>query len=180
MHLLIPALLLLSSQTVLSQTLYQALSNAGAAQFAVFIQSDPELAALYESGRVRTIFAPSDDCPRWNKRQGLSPEDRQRARLQACGRETSIQQATTFPSIVLPTEDDSANLGGENQRVVAELPRRAPNSTANSWRAVARDQPPPPSLYRVVSGLGASVNVIQADIPYETDNGTININIVDE
>lgn len=177
-HIICLLFISLAPRLALSQTLWEVLSDAGAADFAAFIQSDPVNVALYESGSVRTIFAPADEhCSDCRKRQGPSTRDKSLGGLHASRRESQFAMGVPPPGEPRETMSDEANLGGQNQTVVADSRASSqPNSTAMIRRTDART--PPTSLYKIASGLGNTVNVIRSGIRYEPNN--ITINIVDE
>jgi hypothetical protein len=130
----------------MSQDIFQAIADAGASQFAQLIQSDPETKAVYTSGRVRTVFAPAD-VPSL-RRRSLSLEEQRKAILHASDDEGDICSYRTLPGKKVRTLDSSANLAGHAQSVVTD----ARQNTAG--------------LFKVASGLGATVNAIRGDIPF--------------
>lgn len=159
--------------------LLDALVSSGASQFANFIQSDPETLQLYRSGRVQTVFAPSDSASNNSTLSGraFSQGQKQQAALQCARGTTSLESASrSVPGSTLETNDEAPLLGGRGQRVVFDT--RPPNSTspAKRWASpiIARHggyEATP--LIKISSGLGKATNVIKWDIPY--DGGIIHI-----
>lgn len=152
-------------------TLIQALQDAGASQFAGQIQSSPTVSSIYLSSQVQTVFAPIDGSTspfsRKTKRQ-LSPQEI--ANLLYLG----TMNLNTFAGISsgdgksLVTNDDVANLDGQNQSSVTNPSNMPSSSVPKRWHNTTG-----PSLLKLYSGLGNHVNIIQADIPY--DGGLIHL-----
>ena len=160
-------------------SLLDALTASGASQFASFIQSDPEILQLYQSGRVQTIFAPSDSASNNLTLIGrdLSPAEKRAASFQCARGTTSLETASrSLPGASLETNDEAPLLGGRGQRVVFDT--RSPNSTSPTKRWTAeplarRGGYETTSLLKISSGLGKVTNVIKGDIPY--NGGIIHI-----
>ncbi|PCH05597.1 Hypothetical protein PENO1_021370 [Penicillium occitanis (nom. inval.)] len=168
---------------VLAVTVFEALQSSNAGLFAQWVQQDPGLAPLYNSSQVQTVFAPVDDAFRvFNEsgklsslrrllvRQAGLPSDQ--GQMQACnnanhlngqsGDESPLgrQIDTLFPSsnpdrkqpVIMPPPSSNNGNGTSSKRK-----RQINNSTIQS--------------FQFYSGLGNSVSVVQADIPY--DGGVI-------
>ncbi|MCJ1476870.1 hypothetical protein MMC13_005539 [Lambiella insularis] len=149
--------------------LLDALRNSGASKFAAAIEADPTAAALYLSSQVQTIFAPADETLDAALRQELTPAQEQNMGIQVSGNLTNYANAHRRPGIPLPTKDTVANLGGKSQVVVSD-PRTATNISraAKGDAFLSRhDQTSNlPSLLNIFSGLGNSVGIVKADVPY--------------
>ena len=147
--------------------------HANASRFAQMIESDPEVSAIYRSGSVRTVFAPVNSAL---TRLGARDTDNQADLLrQSVNRENSLQTLHTPPGSLLETNDETGNLNGQGQAVVAH-PSDGP--TNNTKRALLPRQNANAPIHpiKISSGLGNNVSIIQGDIPY--DGGLIHI--VDE
>jgi len=140
-------------------SLEDALINAGCSKFLAFIKSDVDTWALYNSARVRTVFAPDDVSFDSNtttharlRRRELTPEEQQQADLSADAQLTDLSKLRIVPGTVVETNDNSANLLGSAQVVVSEVD--------DATGAV-----------KIASGLGNEVNLKTSDIQYT--NGLI-------
>ncbi|KAK1753832.1 FAS1 domain-containing protein [Echria macrotheca] len=134
-------------------SLDDALINAGCAKFLDFIKSDNDTWALYNSARVRTIFAPDDSsfdsnttAARRLRRRDLTPAQQQAADLSADTALTDMSKLRLVPGAIVQTNDDSANLGGGTQVVVSEISDSGDVS--------------------ISSGLGNRVSIKASDITY--------------
>lgn len=151
-------------------TLFEGLRNANATRFAAWIESDPELIAIFTAPDVRTVYAPMDEAvPHFNTTVPLLL----RARQVAAGL-TGVQGP-------LQCSDDASSrstLGtrprGSVNRVNAPGPANGSNvvvshgSGGNNYRR-ARDVDERP--IQLFSGLGENVTVTTTDVPY--DHGLI-------
>ncbi|KAM0256807.1 hypothetical protein ACHAQJ_004759 [Trichoderma viride] len=169
------ALFLGFSTPVLAASLIDTLVASGAANFATFIQSDPNVLAPYLSGQIRTVFAPSDLASppaTVARRSTLSPDSVVQAGLQSSEDLTNLGDASgSIPGTVIPTGTDSSGLGGQPQVVTSDTrPQNVTNPTKR-WGPSANLTGP--SLLRISSGLGRIANIIHADIPF--DGGLIHI-----
>lgn len=168
---------------VLAVTVFEALQSSNAGLFAQWVEQDPGLAPLYNSSQVQTVFAPVDDAFRaFNEsgklsslrrllvRQAGLPSDQ--GQMQACNNANQLngqsgdedplgrQIDTLFPSsnpdrkqpVIMPPPSSNNRNGTSSKRK-----RQNNNSTTQS--------------FQFYSGLGNSVSVVQADIPY--DGGVI-------
>jgi len=140
-------------------SLDDALINAGCSKFLAFIKSDSDTWALYNSARVRTVFAPDDASFDSNattlarlRRRELTPEQQQQADLSADSQLTDLSKLRIIPGTVIQTNDNSANLLGSPQVVVSQV-----NATTGD--------------VKVASGLGNQVSLKATNIPYT--NGLI-------
>ena len=134
-------------------SLEDALINAGCVKFLNFIKSDDDTWALYNSPRVRTVFAPDDvsfdsnsTALRRLRRRELTPEQQQQADLSAETALTDLSALRVIPGTVVETNDNSANLLGSAQVVVSET-----DSTGS---------------VKIASGLGDEVSLKTTDIAY--------------
>jgi uncharacterized surface protein with fasciclin (FAS1) repeats len=149
-------------------TLFEGLIAANASKFAQFIQSDPDLVAVFTDPSVKTVFAPSDDSVQslneTDFRRSLRLFARQatnRAAHQQCSSEVSSASAEQVPGgAVIPTTANAD--GGGASPIVAKgvLPPISGNGTTK--RQV---QGGPVHLF---SGLGNNVTLVKADTPYDS------------
>ncbi|KIW74243.1 hypothetical protein Z517_12183 [Fonsecaea pedrosoi CBS 271.37] len=154
-------------------SLNDALIAAGAAKFAALIASDPVVSAAYAAG-VPTVFAPTDqfigstvNATRLRKRDTLTPAQQQQLLLHATQSQSEINGLRTPPGAVVATKDTNANLKGATQKVVSK-PKNSTKTTSSKRSAptlLAR-QDTVDTLVDIFSGLGNSVGVITADIPF--------------
>lgn len=148
-------------------TLFEGLQNANASKFASWIQSDPELIAIFTAPNVRTVYAPMDEAvPDPNTtlsslraRQARPPLVKLEAPKQTSDKNTERGKKGTPP-------DDVEEVNG---------PERKSNITTgeeggfNSKRA--RNLPERQVV--LFSGLGENVSLLRADVPY--DGGFIHL-----
>ncbi|KAH8128463.1 hypothetical protein FP744_10008651 [Trichoderma asperellum] len=168
------ALLLGLSTSVFAEPLIDVLVASGAANFATFIQSDPDVLAKYLSGQIKTVFAPSDlvPPPASLARRVPSPADVAKAEIQGSEELADLKTASgSKPGSVIPTGTDSPGLGGQPQVVTSDT--RPENVTNPTRRWASSSNLTGPSLLRISSGLGNIANIIHADIPF--DGGIIHI-----
>ncbi|KAI1378593.1 FAS1 domain-containing protein [Hypoxylon crocopeplum] len=160
--------------------LIDALVASGASQFAEFIQSDSEVLQLYLSGRVGTVFAPSDSSlsNETLRIRDLSPSQRRAAAFQSARGLTNLESASSsLPGSTLETNDEAPLLDNRGQRVVFDA--RPLNVTSPTKRFISpslsrrQSNGTGSSLLRIASGLGKITNVIKGDIPY--DGGIIHL-----
>jgi hypothetical protein len=150
-------------------SLIDALRNAGSSKFAKLIEADPNIASIYISNQVQTVFAPTDNAVGESfasscrgKRQILLPPEEQTLLLHATQRQTDLQNLRTLPGgSQIVTKDTSANLMGQPQSVVSDARDTTPSPGIKRWVNASM-----PSLVKISSGLGNNVNVIKANIPY--------------
>ncbi|KIW73290.1 hypothetical protein PV04_01422 [Phialophora macrospora] len=171
-------------------SLNDALIAAGAAQFAALIQSDPVVSAAYAAD-VPTVFAPTDqyigstfNTSGLRRRATLTPAEQQQLLLHASQNQSEINGLRTPPGTVVSTKDSTANLNGQTQKVVSD-PRNQTNST-NTKRWLPAILPRQdnsssvPTQVNIFSGLGNSIGILTADIPYaggviHTTNGLFTV-----
>lgn len=168
------ALLLGLSTPVFAEPLIDVLVASGAANFATYIQSDPDVLAKYLSGQIQTVFAPSDlvPPPASLARRAPSPADVAKAEIQGSEDLADLKTASgSEPGSVIPTGTDSAGLGGQPQVVTSDT--RPANVTNPTRRWASSANLTGPSLLRISSGLGNIANIIHADIPF--DHGFVHI-----
>ncbi|KAK1250262.1 hypothetical protein MKX08_010265 [Trichoderma sp. CBMAI-0020] len=168
------ALLLGLSTPVLAEPLIDVLVASGAANFATYIQSDPDVLAKYLSGQIQTVFAPSDlvPPPASLSRRAPSPADVAKAEIQGSENLADLKTASgSEPGSVIPTGTDSAGLGGQPQVVTSDT--RPANVTNPTRRWASSTNLTGPSVLRISSGLGNIANIIHADIPF--DHGFVHI-----
>jgi hypothetical protein len=90
--------------------------------------------------------------------------------LHASQNQSEINGLRTPPGTVVSTKDSTANLKGETQKVVSD-PRNQTNST-NTKRWLPTILPRQnngssvPTQVNLFSGLGNSIGILTADIPY--------------
>lgn len=139
--------------------------------------SDPTVSAAY-SGGVPLIFAPTDEYidstfSRLSKRQStLTPAQQQQLLLHATQAQSDINGLRTPPGKVVPTKDTKAKLKGTVQKVVTDPRNKTKTKTKSSRRWASailprQDNASFTPLVNVYSGLGNSVGVITADIPFD-------------
>lgn len=138
-------------------SLEDALINAGCSKFLAFIKSDADTWALYNSPRVRTVFAPEDVSFNVTHarllRRDLTPEQQQQADLSAEAQLTDLSKLRVVPGAVIETNNNAANLLGSPQVVVSEVN-------------------PDTGGVKIASGLGNEIDVKATDISYT--NGVTN------
>jgi hypothetical protein len=151
-----------------STSLLYALRSANAAQFADFLEANPDILATYNSTSVQTIFAPSDSfftTPL--RRRQAAASSQQQAALQYSHRLNNLEAlgpSGSVPGAVVQT-GLQAPLAGGSQSIVSQ--KVVANSTTRRRRTV------PSTGIELLSGLGHSVNILNGDIPY--DNGVIHV-----
>lgn len=143
--------------------------HAGASKFAQTIESDAELSALVRSKSL-TIFAPADSnrSLAYLRRRDTNGETKNLFQIHE-GLST-LSALRTKPGEVVITEDDSGNLNGSRQAVVAHS---GDYQNARIRRTVGNHTG---ETITISSGLGNNVSIIRGDIPY--DGGIIQV--VDE
>ncbi|OAP55316.1 hypothetical protein AYL99_10289 [Fonsecaea erecta] len=159
-------------------SLNDALIAAGAAKFAALIASDPVVSAAYAAG-VATVFAPTDqyidstvNTTRLRRRATLTPAQQQQLLLHATQSQSEINGLRTPPGAVVPTKDTTANLKGSTQKVVSKPKNSTKTTTTSSKRSLptllARqdNSSTVDTLVDIQSGLGDSVGILTADIPF--------------
>jgi hypothetical protein len=129
-------------------SLEDALINAGASKFLAFIKEDADIWALYNSPRVRTVFAPGDAYITNSSlvRRDLSPEEQVAAELSADLEQTDLSVLRLIPGTVVET-NAAGNLNGAPQVIVSD------SSDSNA--------------VKLTSGLGDQVEVKTSDIQYQ-------------
>lgn len=147
-------------------TLFEGLRNANASKFAAWIESDPELIAIFTAPDVRTVYAPSDEAiPNFNMtvplRLRARQEDSSQIRIDAA--KQSSDQAS-----------DESMLGTPPTGIVSQInipgPRNGSNvitshgSGGNNYRRTRNVDERPIQLF---SGLGENVTVLTTDVPYD-------------
>ncbi|KIX96219.1 uncharacterized protein Z520_07997 [Fonsecaea multimorphosa CBS 102226] len=154
--------------------------SAGAAKFAALIASDPVVSAAYAAG-VPTVFAPTDQyidsspmnvTARLRKRATLTPAQQQQLLLHATQSQSEINGLRTPPGAVVPTKDTTANLKGSTQKVVSKPKNNTKTTSSRRWVGGPALLPRQDNtsavdtLVDIQSGLGNSVGIITADIPF--------------
>ena len=153
-------------------SIFDGLAAAGASKFALFIQSDPALVALYTSPQIHSVFAPTDSAV-----ELINGTDR-RLRLrtrQSSGDVTPggdyqcSDEASSAASLSLvPGQESTTNLnaaGTRKQVVVSHGVSKSTNSTNGTHTLRSRQQPANP--IRLFSGLGNNVSIIKTDTPFD-------------
>jgi len=163
---LLPLLLTAGAQA--PPSLFEALTQAGASNFAKAIQADPVLSATYSSPSVGTVFAPGDlaAVPPVTKKGKRDTTAQQKINLSAGQGINNFATLGKPPGAIVPTSDTDANLLGKAQSVVTDSRNTSSGSQkrwANAHRRAGGTQS---SLLTITSGLGAVVNIVKADIPY--------------
>jgi hypothetical protein len=168
--------------TASAWTLIDALEASGATQFAQQLQADPVALALYQSSAVQTVFAPIDgsvgniSIPGLRKRV-TNPSQQQQ--LQVSQDQTSLANLPP-PGVAPPTNLQSSQLSQPQAVVVtpkkskkSKLRLRAANATSTLASTSTSSLPTssaggvvPSTPLQISSGLGNTVNVLTADIPY--------------
>ncbi|OQU98255.1 Fasciclin domain-containing protein isoform 2 [Cladophialophora immunda] len=157
-------------------SLNDALIAAGAAKFAALIASDPVVSAAYAAG-VPTVFAPTDQYigsgvngTGLRKRATLTPAQQQQLLLHATQSQSEINGLRTPPGAVVPTKDTTANLKGSTQKVVSKPKNNTKTTSSKRWAPTILPRQDNTSsldtLVDIYSGLGDSVGILTADIPF--------------
>jgi uncharacterized surface protein with fasciclin (FAS1) repeats len=149
-------------------SLSSALTQAGCSNFLAFIESDPTLLALYNSGKVKTVFAPSDayfssSTAERLRRAALTSLQEQQGLLGAAQSSFAMSLLTVPLGTVISTFDNVANLNGQNQVVVSQ-PQAV--TSARRWSLNDLDPRQATAVAKLSSGLGNQVSVINADQPF--------------
>ncbi|KIW93501.1 uncharacterized protein Z519_06106 [Cladophialophora bantiana CBS 173.52] len=158
-------------------SLNDALIAAGAAKFAALIASDPVVSAAF-AANVPAVFAPTDqfidstvNITRFRKRATLTPAQQQQLLLHATQSQSEINGLRTPPGAVVPTKDTKANLKGSTQKVVSKPKNNTKTTSSKRWAPFILPRQDNSStvdtLVDIYSGLGDSVGVITADIPFD-------------
>jgi hypothetical protein len=133
-------------------SLFEGLHNANAIKFAQWIQSDPDLTAIFTNTSVKTIFAPIDNAfENGNKtyfRRSLL--HRQTSRMEA------LQQCSD-------TETDLAAMGVPHGDIV---PTKIPADGGRNQPVVAHKMTGTTGI-QLFSGLGNNVTVLKGDTVYD-------------
>lgn len=162
--------------------LFQALTDAGASQFAQAIQTDAEFLDLIAAGEIGTLFAPIDSPAH---AQLLLQRDNATSisskTMQASKKTQLLKNIKTNTGTVVETVDTKdANLNGTAQSVVTN----PSNSTTSSRRRdleIRDDGVAQNSLVQISSGLGDISNILKADIPFKRcGNSSGVIHLVDK
>lgn len=148
-------------------TLFEGLVAANASKFAQFIQSDPELVAIFTSPDVKTVFAPSDDSVQsfneTNFRRSLRLYSRQRTNRgphqYTSNSESSIAEGQAAGGSIINTTAQTD--AGTPSPIVAkgDVPPLSGNGTTK--RQVQRGS------VHLFSGLGNNVTIVKGDTPYD-------------
>lgn len=153
--------------SVQAVTLFEGLIAANASKFAQFIQSDPNLVAIFTDSAVKTVFAPTDsvvqDFNETNFRRSLHlfarDSSNRRAHQQCSDAETSAAQQQTPGGIVVNT-----NAQGDAASPVPVVAKgSAPPLSGNG--TTKRQVPGGP--VHLFSGLGNNVTLVKADTRYD-------------
>ena len=140
-------------------SLFEGLRNANATKFAQWIQSDPDLTAIFTNTSVKTIFAPIDSAfengnKTYFRRSLLHRQTSRKEALQQCGdTETDLAAMTVPHGDIVPTNLQAD--GGRNQPVVAH------NNTAKMLEGTGT------TGIQLFSGLGNNVTVLKGDTVYD-------------
>jgi uncharacterized surface protein with fasciclin (FAS1) repeats len=169
MHLPTSLTLLALSITVSAQgvTLFEGLVNANASKFAQFIQSDPNLVAIFTSPNVKTVYAPTDDAVAdfnsSNFRRSLHLYTRQHssqgAHEQTTNSVTTTAQQQAPGGAVVPSNNPTD--GGGSSPIVAKGTAPPASGNGTTKRQVSGG---PIYLY---TGLGNNVTIIKGDTPFD-------------
>lgn len=168
MHLPTSLTILALSFTVSAQgvTLFEGLVNANASKFAQFIQSDPDLVAIFTSPDVKTVYAPFDDAVAdfnsTNFRRALHLYTRQKTnkgayeQTSAAVANISQQQA---PGGAVVSSNNPTDGGGSSPIVAKSTPPVSGNGTT-------KRQLPGGPVY-LFTGLGNNVTIVKGDTPFD-------------
>jgi hypothetical protein len=169
MHLPTSLTLLALCFTVSAQgvTLFEGLVNANASKFAQFIQSDPDLVAIFTSPDVKTVYAPFDDAVAdFNStdfRRSLHLYTRQKtnkgAHEQTTDTVTTTSQQQAPGGAVVPSNNPTD--GGGSSPIVAK--GTAPPASGNGTTKRQLSGGP---IY-LFTGLGNNVTIIKGDTPFD-------------
>lgn len=176
MHFALVLLLLSSPLAIHAVSLGDALRyQAGASHFAQTIESNANLSALVKSGPL-TIFAPADSNSSLAYLRRRDTVDGAKDERQISGEINDIQALRTIPGKVVGTKDNSGNLNGAPQSVVAHSGPYADPITSQNSRIRRTIGNLTGERVTISSGLGKNVSIIRGDIPF--DGGIIQV--VDE
>lgn len=173
MHFALVLLLLSSPLAIHALSLGDALRyKAGASQFAQTIESDAELSALVRSGPL-TIFAPRDSNSSLAYLRRRATPNGVKNELQLSNGLTTIQALRTVPGKEVETKDNTGNLNGANQSVVAHSGPNADQFIPQNSRIRRTIGNHTDERVTISSGLGKNVSIIRGDIPF--DGGIIQV-----
>jgi hypothetical protein len=163
------SLLLFLVMGVQAVTVFDGIRAANASLFASWIERIPDLAALYNSSSVKTVYAPTDTAFQRavNGSGGLAGLRRLMARQAVVTREGSVQCSNTLEHLtdiakplgsVINTNVQAA--GATRNQVVVAHPSQPSNGSASKRDLTNRP-------VRIFSGLGNNVSIVKADTPYD-------------
>ncbi|OCL08181.1 FAS1 domain-containing protein [Glonium stellatum] len=150
-------------------SLIDALNSNGASTFAQQIQSNPDILALYTSSSVQTVYAVHDSST-GNGTLRRRQSNPQQLDLHCSAQLTNLESMSVFPGTVSNTQLVSPQLQ-QHQAVVSQSGVSTNTSASHRRRSAGGTVPLKP--VSLASGLGAQVNVLSGDIPY--DGGLIHI-----
>jgi hypothetical protein len=182
--MLFPSIILLALVTSVSvlqaTTLTEALNNSGASQYATLLESTRNISNFNSSDQGQTIFAPIDGrvMPSLrNEKRVLSPAEARQVSYQSMKRTNTLGSMSVPPGSILQSNDNSGNLNGQSQHAVSDPSTRTQSTAAKRWLSPRQSSDNAnttnPSPLKIFTGLGHSVNILKADIPY--DSGLIHI-----
>ena len=154
---------------VLAVTVFEAMQSANAGLFAQWIEQDPQNAALYSSTQVKTVFAPNDDAFQAYNESGQLPQLRRLLTRVAIGTEEGAKHACEDQKKMSTVHGDppqqfnnfeKSGNPNRNQAVVVQ-PSQPSNGTSSKRKRQNTED------VRIYSGLGNTVSVVQANIPYD-------------
>ncbi|EED23921.1 conserved hypothetical protein [Talaromyces stipitatus ATCC 10500] len=150
-------------QRVLAVAVFEALQSSNAGLFAQWVEQDQGLASLYSSSKVKTVFAPVDDAFRaYNQTGHLSQLRRVLVRQAGLPSEAGLQHVSGNLNHLNEQSPDS----NRTQPVVG-LPSSSNGASGVSSRQKRQSNNSTTQTLRFYSGLGNSVSVIHANIPYD-------------
>lgn len=174
MHFALVPLLLLSPLAIHTLSLGDALRNqAGASQFAQKIESNAQLRAIFLSGPL-TVFAPADSNSSLANLQRRDTDDETQTQRQVHEGIIHLQDLGRLPGSVVETKDNSGNLGGAPQSVVAHSGQFGDDKIISQNALIRRNIGNLTcETVTISSGLGKNVSIIRRDIVY--DGGIIQV-----
>lgn len=158
-------------QSILAVTVFDAMKSSNAGLFAQWIEQDPYLEGLYNSTQVKTVFAPDNNAFQAYNQSGKLPQLRRLLLRQAIaskeGQEHACmnQDALNGPPAPLGKQFNTFLPSGNPNRnqpiIMAPTPPTQSNGTSSRRKRQGKN------ALQFHSGLGNTVSVVQADIPYD-------------
>ena len=156
---------IISPVAVQATTLVEALQSAGASEFATRIQSDPTVAAVFNSSQVQTVFAPIDGSASPNQGKGKCQTNNQDLLYHGIKTSNTLGDMSEGSGQPLVSNDNSANLGGAGQKAVSNPLNVTQSNVAKRWAASPlrcnTNTTLAPSLLKIFTGLGNNVSIIK-------------------